>query len=188
MYYEPSEIIEASKNKEMLELAFGLAIREYPQHGYVVMPQASDGYDYLAVSECRGCGGLITTLAMNDGGILMPMSAGTGPQCNTDRCGDKVSTICYAVYEIVDAPDDPTSKGKTCASSENNAPSRVATQSPGQLLELAKLMNFMRLDYIERNIVTPENLTDEMMTRLALFHSAISSVQDAALFLEETAG
>ncbi len=106
MLFEVSQVIEASKKKGLANLAFGLPIADYPDHGQVAMSGAYLSYDYLAISECRRCGNLNTTLAMDGNDVLEPMSAGRGPECRDERCGDKVPVICHAIYEIVEGNGD----------------------------------------------------------------------------------
>ncbi len=79
---------------------FGLSLSKYSDFGFLSDASPDRGHDFICISECRHCGNLNTTIAQNENGILMPMSAGRGPKCKEEKCGDAVAHVCYGFFRL----------------------------------------------------------------------------------------
>lgn len=79
---------------------FGLPIDHYKDLGDPPLGVWANEFSIICISECRHCHKLNTTYAQIEGGRLIPMSAGSGPDCQGQKCGDKVSSYCYGYFRL----------------------------------------------------------------------------------------
>jgi len=102
-HFGPIDLIERALVNTLETLPFGEPLGRYRQLGSVDRASEWD-YDYEAISECRHCGGLTVTGAQEEDGLLIPMTAGRGPNCKHEKCGDKVSAGCLGVFRVRKVP------------------------------------------------------------------------------------
>mgnify|MGYP001137877666 CR=1 FL=1 len=95
-----ADLFERAFNSLAEAKSFGLPIKEYKSFGSFADAGAARDHDFICISECRHCGHLNTTLAQEEDGLLIPMSAGRGPLCKGEKCGDKISASCYGFFRI----------------------------------------------------------------------------------------
>ena len=162
MAYECADVISQAKDRLNHALHFGLPVKDYQCFGELE-DHIAESYDFVCISECRHCGKLNTTIAQEEDGLIMPMSAGRGPECKAERCGDKIAAITYGYFKLVlKKKENPAPQNNSC--SVSLPPETEIENSPVPAQRYGQMKSDHRQN-LQKSLTAPIKRSDGMRRR-----------------------